>query len=120
MVGGTTTTQQQAEEACAHVDMSRLRVRSTRQRNKKCGNLESGAWCLPEGDDAKKTVRLPHGQSYIWAGVHVEVRRAYMMREELSAGPRAAHGFWRDAAWGVRATEKFASPEAQCARLPQP
>ena len=71
LVGGTTSTQQLAEKACAHVDAARLRVRGTRQRTKKCGNLESGAWCLPEGDDAKKTVRLPHGQSYVLPAVHV-------------------------------------------------
>ena len=71
LVDGTTSAQHLAEKACAQIDASRLRVQSTRQRNKKCGNLVSGAWCLPEGDDAKKTVSLPHGQSYMLPVVHV-------------------------------------------------
>ena len=58
MVDEKTSAQQFAEKACAQIDASRVRVQSTRQRNKKCGNLEGGAWRLPEGDDAKKTVSL--------------------------------------------------------------
>lgn len=60
-----------AEKACARIDSSRLRVMSSQQRNKKCGNLDSGGWCLPEATEAQRLIRLPHGQSYTLPFVHV-------------------------------------------------
>jgi len=40
--------------------------------------------------------------------VHVEVRRACDVREELAAGLRAAQGYGAPSVWGARATENFA------------
>ena len=40
--------------------------------------------------------------------MHVEVRRACGVREELAAGLRAAQGYGAPSVWGARATENFA------------
>ena len=40
--------------------------------------------------------------------MHVEVRRACDVREELAAGLRAAQGYGAPSVWGARATENFA------------
>ena len=45
-----------------------------------------------------------------WAGVHVEVRRACPVREELAAGLTAAQGYGAPLRlWGARTSETFAS-----------
>ena len=67
------------------------------------------------------TFGVPHtklqqrGRACSWAGVHVEVRRACPVREELAAGLTAAQGYGAPLRLGRRGVENFClSPEAPC------
>ena len=60
------------------------------------------------------TFGVPHtklqqrGRACSWAGVHVEVRRACPVREELAAGLTAAQGYGAPLRLGRHATGNFA------------